>query len=281
MVMKPKRAPSQIKQLPELVRSRAGSGGPQTPAGKEAVKWNALKHGLCAQVVVIQAGEGQESQEEFDGLMERLWADLQPQGALEEMLVERIGICHWRLRRCLQAEVGETRKELDSCRLTWLRGRATAFETAIQHAVEGQRLSLQEDSISLQALIRNVAEARQELTDLGHLSEWRKGFLLWAFVTAGNVPWESPEAALAWLDDETDEMQKLLEAYLKKETLELEALKASLTLPRTEAVDKILRYETTISRLLSKAMAELERLQRLRKGEPVPPPLKLEVTHEG
>ena len=89
-------------------------GGPQTPEGKAVVKKNALKHGLCAREVVIQAGDGQESQEEFDHLLARLWDDLQPQGALEEMQVERIAVCYWRLWRGLRAEMGETRKTLDT-----------------------------------------------------------------------------------------------------------------------------------------------------------------------
>ena len=114
------------KVLPPDNRPRAGIGGPQTPAGKAVVKKNALKHGLCAREVVIQAGDGQESQEEFDRLLARLWDDLQPQGALEEMQVERIAIFYWRLWRCLRAEMGETRKTLDNL-LTWERGRLDAL----------------------------------------------------------------------------------------------------------------------------------------------------------
>jgi hypothetical protein len=37
------------------------------------------------------------------------------------------------------------------------------------------------------------------------------------------------------------------------------------------------RYETTIERQMYRAMQELERIQRARRGEPVPPPLKVEV----
>ena len=58
-------------------------------------------------------------------------------------------------------------------------------------------------------------------------------------------------------------------------------MKASLDLPPSEALDKILRYETTISRQLYKAVAELERLQGFRKGELVPPPINVEVCKEG
>ncbi len=41
-----------------------------------------------------------------------------------------------------------------------------------------------------------------------------------------------------------------------------------------------LRYQTTIENRLYKAMHELERLQRMRKGETVPSPVSVDVTHD-
>jgi hypothetical protein len=62
--------------------------------------------------------------------MAGLWADFRPQRAVEEMLVERIAICYWRLRRCLRAERGEIRKALDTCKLTWEQERFDALSYA-------------------------------------------------------------------------------------------------------------------------------------------------------
>ena len=42
-----------------------------------------------------------------------------------------------------------------------------------------------------------------------------------------------------------------------------------------------LRYQTTIENRLYKAMHELERLQRMRKGEEVASPVVMDVTHDG
>lgn len=44
--------------------------------------------------------------------------------------------------------------------------------------------------------------------------------------------------------------------------------------------DRILRYQTTIDRQLYQAMNQLERLQRLRKGDHVPAPLNLQVLRD-
>jgi len=49
-------------------------------------------------------------------------------------------------------------------------------------------------------------------------------------------------------------------------------------IPNREALDKILRYETTIERQLSRAVDRLERLQSRRKGEPVLPPVNIRLS---
>ena len=45
-------------------------------------------------------------------------------------------------------------------------------------------------------------------------------------------------------------------------------------------IPNVLRYQTTINRQLFQAMNQLERLQRLRKGDNVPDPLNLQVFGE-
>ena len=119
------------------------------------------------------------------------------------------------------------------------------------------------------------------MTDQGQLSPQFSKMLILTLPQAQSVPWGNRNAALQRIDQEIGRLQAIREVYQNKETLELEAMKASLALPSKEVVDKILRYETTISHQLYKAMAELERLQRLRKGEPVPPKINVEVANEG
>jgi hypothetical protein len=46
------------------------------------------------------------------------------------------------------------------------------------------------------------------------------------------------------------------------------------------SISTIVRYQTTINRQLFQAMNQLERLQRLRKGDNVPAPLNLQVLGE-
>src|SRR5437762_2179469 len=68
----------------------------------------------------------------------------------------------------------------------------------------------------------------------------------------------------------------LFNGWVKENGLrELDAQVRSLALPDESATDKILRYETHLDRQLYQAMDQLERLQRRRGRERVPPPLNV------
>jgi hypothetical protein len=83
-------------------RNALRSTGPKTPEGKAAVRLNALKHGLLSREVLLP-GEDEEALRE---LGERLRAELQPVGELENLLVDRIIAAYWRLRRLGRVEAG-------------------------------------------------------------------------------------------------------------------------------------------------------------------------------
>jgi hypothetical protein len=86
-------------------------GGPRTPHGKRRSRLNALKHGVFSFSDVVL---DDESRPEFEALLQGLKEDLQPQGLLEEILVEKIATILWRYRRLIQAEGAESRRSTDS-----------------------------------------------------------------------------------------------------------------------------------------------------------------------
>lgn len=63
-------------------------------------KFNALKHGLMARQAVIRPEESRP----FNKLAKRLLQELQPNSALELILVEQVILNYWRLRRYLKLE---------------------------------------------------------------------------------------------------------------------------------------------------------------------------------
>ena len=67
-------------------RNSRGSTGPKTRTGKAESKMNAMKHGLLAAGLVVR----DEDPVEFAGVLESLIDEFQPQGPLEEQLVERL-----------------------------------------------------------------------------------------------------------------------------------------------------------------------------------------------
>jgi hypothetical protein len=68
------------------------------------------------------------------------------------------------------------------------------------------------------------------------------------------------------------------EDLLSTETEADEEMEAAEVLPSMRVLDKIMDYETKLERQMYRAMAQLERLQRMRRGEAVPAPLAVEVS---
>ena len=67
-------------------RNARRSTGPRTSKGKSASSGNALRHGLTAKACLLP-GEDADS---FTRAYDTLQRDLEPQGALEEFLADRI-----------------------------------------------------------------------------------------------------------------------------------------------------------------------------------------------
>ena len=87
------------KQLVANKRN-AQKGGVKTAEGKVVVRFNALKHGLLSEEILLTG----EDEEALIGLAERLADALQPQGELEGIFVDRIVSSVWRLKRTLKVE---------------------------------------------------------------------------------------------------------------------------------------------------------------------------------
>ena len=87
------------KQL-EANQKNAKLGGVKTEEGKAVSKYNALKHGLLSQEVLIK-GEDEKS---LIKLGKKLRTELKPETELELLLVDRIVANFWRLRRAMTKE---------------------------------------------------------------------------------------------------------------------------------------------------------------------------------
>jgi hypothetical protein len=300
--------------LPEKKQSAAKSSasrratGPRTKQGKDRSKNNALKFGIFSKVVVLPG----ESPEEFNALLAGLRDYFQPEG-FEHVLVEKLAADSWRYRRFLIAEGAEIQAEThfvewdrkeqhrqEAARFPQLRcngGLIRRIDNS--EALEGclKLLTLLSDDVEQDGFARQPNE--ELLTKLygdydteEQREDWRQGlrlsYLAWSRTAA--VPAEkAQEAGLAspetckenFLADVRKEIKRL-ERYKKdqatvlSEKLELESIRRRI--PVGDQLDRFLRYAASISRDIERTLNQLERLQRMRRGQAVPPPINVNVS---
>ncbi len=76
------------------------STGPKSIEGKHIASHNSVKHGLLSKDLII----GEENAEELQQFSDAIYQALCPQGAMEDLMVEKIVNAAWRLRRLTKAE---------------------------------------------------------------------------------------------------------------------------------------------------------------------------------
>lgn len=88
---------------------------------------------------------------------------------------------------------------------------------------------------------------------------------------------EHIDRVAAAIDDRLEKISQLKVYEIDREYLARDAEARSFSLPPADATDKLLRYEAHLDRQLYRAMDQLERIQRQRRGENVPPPLNINL----
>lgn len=287
-----------LKQLAANQRNAQKSTGPKTPNGRAVSKMNALKHGILSKEVLVSGIKVKESRHELFKLHHRFWDELKPVGPVEEMLVDQIVTAHWRLRRALTAESGEI--ELNVDRGQWQRKTSHLKLTTLRWEMEeeptlGMRDSAFGNSFMANQLrrVRAVVEAEGELTEaaIGEVKFRGKPYRLTKELeelrqkVQPNPDGLSPEAlrqrrkeeVLAYLDREIRHLSWSESRCEERERREEEAHQMAAVLPSAEVLEKIQRYETKLERQMFRALAQLERLQRMRRGEKVPAPMSVVV----
>ena len=89
------------RQIAANRRNARRSTGPKSAAGKAASSANALRHGLSAARTVVLPDEDGEA---YERLKQGVIADLDPAGALQTALAQRIAVLLWRLDRAARLE---------------------------------------------------------------------------------------------------------------------------------------------------------------------------------
>jgi hypothetical protein len=88
------------KQIEANRRNAKKSTGPKTEAGKAKAKFNAVKHGMTAEVAVLP----HEDKHSYEELRRSTIESYQPANGTEYMLAELVAINYWRLLRAMRVE---------------------------------------------------------------------------------------------------------------------------------------------------------------------------------
>jgi hypothetical protein len=247
---------------------------------------------------------GQEDPAELEAILRDLCEDWVPVGHTEIQLVEQIGLAEWRLRRVHRAELGEIRKQMPP---------ASDLKAEIEEARDHFSMQFPEllakGAAGIPYLREAVEDALGELEGRGTVSEETCDHLRFVFE---NMPYNPGRELRIWFpgceeeeedgDDEptpapmTESEKKAaarqhLQMALKdldrrerklqkQERTDLEIARQRLSIPQGLELERIQRYETSIKRDMYRAMDQLERLQRRRRGEPQPPTLNVNVSND-
>lgn len=262
------------------------STGPKTVRGKENSRSNAIKHGLFARHW-LDFLTLNEDPKEYQKLQSDLWDQYQPSGRAEELEVERIALCWWRMKRSWRYENAVThiavrdfaRQDIAYQEEYLLKKDREAKEIlahlkAAKNEIEPTGGTLTDD------LRQKVFAIDQRFASILSDVEQVAQDELNGFIASGRVPELNPEQHAHMVS-----LLTLIRAIGMLEELNksgwcgvLENATARHFVPNRDEGERLLRYETSIDRNLNRAIDRLERLQRRRRGEAVPPPVSVRVS---
>jgi hypothetical protein len=96
------------------------STGPKTEVGRQRSSLNAVKHGVFAKHLFVNEDDGALA--DYETLQEGILDSLRPRDAFQSVLVEKIVVDLWRLKKVLAFERGASQLELlalDDCLSPW------------------------------------------------------------------------------------------------------------------------------------------------------------------
>jgi hypothetical protein len=284
------------------------ASGPVTEGGKEVTRWNATRHGMRSPAPVVP---GIETHEDWECHLAGTLDSLAPEGHLETVLAERVALLSWRLHRATRYEtetISLSQEAVEKDLAERRRYSATihgpedvrgVHESAkktqsllkrLPGLADDKRLSPEDASSILGAVYGRLDEEIEleeleipgipEPLDPDFIEEYevtwnvalaRAGVSVFAEI-AGKDPEDLLQAAT-----EAARLDVISAKYRAEEVeRELQEMRRARMLPDVATLEKVARYEAHLSRLLYKAMHELEALQ-IRRGGGIAPLARLDV----
>lgn len=242
----------------------------------EAVRYNAMRHGILSRLVVLSHENG----EEFSGLMSALIEEHQPVGMTERHLIEELASIIWRKRRVLLAEGAKINEGLKNS----VRNAEEVIPAAVPFdcGLSGKNTDLrdlmemtQDEIAEHQRDTRHDLDATRKAAAIlrrGGANAYDRA--LRALLPDSRDWWQQyveDEEYTATAEDLTNFLKEHLEPFcinLEKEARYHEAIKAQTLGAGLQAykLEMLNRYETHLDRKFERTLAMLLKLKELRSA---------------
>jgi hypothetical protein len=286
-------------------RLNAKKGGVKTAEGKSVSKLNSIKHGILSEEIVIERGQCSENAEQYDEIRASLFEEFQPVGELESMLVDDLCATSWRRRRVVRAEraliehaivSARLRRELDYAQ------KPIKYDHFPNPEEDVARLEKYQTSLIYVELIQDV---RQIIHFIEHgfvpLPKILKDRVDANFGVAHQLSPHREELLACNEAIETKDYHGRDKEYYQKQILVASKELLDMLIERAEKfatredvlfiaeeethvllnerdVQRIQRYESHLHRIFLQTLHELQRVQSIRLGKPMPLAAALDVT---
>ncbi len=276
---------------PRIAANRANaqlSTGPVTEEGKRRVAKNGLQHGLCSATPVL---DGVETFPEWQAYSTAMIDSLSPLGAIEDVLVERITLASWRLRRLHRYETECLRKNHREHVATQQQSVARLKEQDGKSRYLRRFLRLPDNqpiaSEDAEMVLRHAffeAEVGEDSEDFEKFLEACPEGLEWNVrkVRMQVKEWARAEGVdadelFAIISDDAQESLESSKAEVPRLQKRTEEHLLQHLVPDEVTMNKILRYENHLARLFQRDLHELQRLQAARRNGAAATPIAIDI----
>jgi predicted nucleic acid-binding Zn-ribbon protein len=250
-----------------------------------------------------------ESRQHYELLRRGFMEQFKPVGAVEEVFVERLAILELRHQRLIIAEGAEVRQR--TWFMNWdqdMKYKQELSEAGYETNLENLSLPLlpvgllhkTENPRILAVCIKYLSDLRERIEKNGF--DYERDWKVLAILNGGPLCiWKKFSEELQEAENKRQRGEPVSSPFSKQSTLEeladdIRSLKAeataqaevlaeranmklvSLIVPESPNLERFMHYETHLSRERDRLLNQLERVQRMRRGQPAPPTLNVQVT---
>lgn len=281
-------------------QKNAQKGGVKTVEGKEVSKYNAIRHGILSKESIIRKGDCQEDYELYRSIRDGLFAEINPIGIIETMLVDKLLSYYWRMCRVIKAERAlietqtlqhKKKRELERIKDAEWQKEFPDFYKQLSSSLGCKQLLTQSklirDAIDARGLPLDEEYVTKLITELGWKEDlpMTKSLINRHFLVVDKEKLKFPNKVIKNIIkkalQDADELVKYFEERMKfnekMEEQEDNATAETQLLPNSEDLQRIQRYDAHLYRSFMQTLHELQRMQALRLGKPAPMVAALDI----